>query len=141
MTANQLSKKFLIWWQEQNPDGKIYRNNAGSAKRSKTYVKFGIPPKGGADWIAFIPKQIIKFQDEFSRITSSFLTVQFYEIKTKNDKISPEQKQFFDMITNMGGEVFIVREIPISIKEHASFYNKHFINCTDEFFLEKWSIK
>jgi len=147
MTANELSKRFLIWFQQNNPEAKIYRNNAGCVKTEKGFVRYGIPNKGGADWIAFVPKK-----NYFGK--SKFLSVEFYEIKTAKDKMSKDQIGFANMIAEMGGNYFIVHEINIKNKskmrtiesldcvlnnkrdnpESPNFVIKH------GFYLEKWSL-
>lgn len=113
MTANNLSKHFLLYWQKQNPDGRIYRNNSGATKTaSGGFIRFGIPFKGGPDFIAFLPKQVFySVKDQQWSESKYILTAEFYEIKTKNDRMSKEQKQFADLITGMGGNYYVVNEI------------------------------
>jgi hypothetical protein len=142
MKANELSKLFLIWWQKENPEGKIYRNNAGCFQaRSKTWVRYGIPNKGGSDFIAFLPKE---YNDFYS---TKYLMPQFYEIKTKNDRMSKDQIKFADMIVNMGGDYFIVHEYHDTRKEWSRDVEigKRILSTdnisTKDFWIEKWSIK
>jgi hypothetical protein len=145
MTTSELTEKFLLWFQEKYPDARIYRNNTGIAWRhlntgGKVPVKFGIPlPQGkgkaggGPDWIAFMSM--------FSKCGECGgapigLSVMFFEIKLKNHKMSKEQKKFADLMTSLGGEYFIVKEIKnswtlIKWQKQDNFcqdYNcKHFI--------------
>jgi hypothetical protein len=152
MTANQLSQKFLKWFQAEYPEARIYRNNAGIAKRGKQAVKFGIPNRGGADFIAFVPYEDFNCYEECSDFKSdfktycktickkfsNFLIVEFYEIKTAKDKMSKDQIKFADMITEMGGDYFIVKEIGDNPRNDLidSFVGQGYL-----FFIEKWSTK
>ena len=116
MTSKTLSELFLSWWQAENPEGRIYRNNTGVCwneyKGVIRPVAYGIPapkigktrkdkPKGGrgTDYIGFKP-------------LSNLILAEFYEIKTINDKISDAQKRFYRVITGMGGTINIVQELP-----------------------------
>lgn len=130
MNANNLSKIFLKWWQEQNPEGRIYRNNAGAVHLKKRFIRYGIPPQGGADFIAFVPEILEGYK---------YLIVQFYEIKTKNDRMSKEQIKFANMIVNMGGEYFIVHE-NIFIHRNDCAIGNH-PNSEQKFYIEKWIVK
>jgi len=100
MTANDLSQKFLKWFQSEYPEARIYRNNAGIAKRGKQIVKFGIPNSGSPDYLAFIPDHKTKT-----------LRVDFIEIKTINDKLSIKQKQFAKLIKSIYGKYYIINEL------------------------------
>ena len=127
MTANELSKRFLKWFQENNPESRIFRNNAGCFKtEAGQWVRYGIPNAGGSDFIAFVPFVPVVKETCHGKCTHSFLTVQFYEIKTLKDKMSAAQIKFADLICKMGGEYFIVKN-----------------NKDDEllFSIEKWSPK
>lgn len=136
MTANKLSKLFLKWFQEQNPEAKIYRNNSGTIRRKNQMIHFGTPNKGGADFIAFVS---IRTGD----INNDYLSVEFYKIKTAKDKMLKEQIKFANMITNMGGEYFIVHELKLNEieKDHLVIRecDKHLI--IKDFYIEKWSVK
>jgi hypothetical protein len=107
MTTKKLTEQFLIWFQKNNQDGRIYRNNTGMMQKGKRFVKFGIPlTGGGSDFIAFLPV----FRVDESGFVHKILISQFYELKLKKDKMSKKQIDFANLITGMGGDYFIVKE-------------------------------
>jgi hypothetical protein len=142
MTANELSKRFLKWWQEQNPSGRIFRNNSGTAwnvdKNGKKYpVRFGLY-KGSSDFVAFAPIEEHSILD--IKIGISMRT-EFYEIKTAKDKMSKDQIKFANMITSLGGDYFIVHESNTKQQMGLAEIGIKFNLCTEWFYLEKWQIK
>jgi hypothetical protein len=120
MTANNLSQKFLAWFQLQNPDAIIYCNNAGKFKINGRWISFG---EGGSDFIAFMPYEVDCGLNN-SAYCRKGIEVQFYKIKTAKDKMSKSQINFANMIIEMGGDYYIVHEM---------------LDCKD-FCLEKWRI-
>lgn len=141
MTSKTLSEFFLIHWQAENPQGRIYRNNTGVAwytnkDESLRPVAYGIPaPKigkkpakdadnkdktkakggGGTDYIGFKPFVIPSNDGDFLNVNihvTGVIIAEFYEIKTINDRISEDQKRFYRVITGMGGKINIVQELP-----------------------------
>ena len=146
MMANELSKRFLLWFQKENPGARIYRNNRGVAKDQKgNYIRFGIPaPAGkndnlkGSDFIAFIPISLFVYGGNLE----NRLTVQFYEIKTAKDALKKGQINFFNMMTEMGAECFVVNEIDcfkgVSVNIKTKKETEYKLN---DFFVEKWSLK
>lgn len=113
MTTKKLTEEFLIWFQKNYPDARIYRNNTGIAwkedKNGKKYpVKFGIPlPQGkgkgggGNDWISFHP--LIKIHP--------VCIAKFWEIKLKKDTIKENQKIWYRQAKKLYAKVYIVKEI------------------------------
>ena len=142
MRQKDLEPYFLSYFQKRYKEGRIYRNNSGMAWRidrnGKKYpVKFGIPlPQGrgegggGPDYIAFIPTD---YYDPWDGIGTILIT-KFYEIKTKNDKISTNQINFANQIIEMGGEYFIVHE------NHKKFnqQEKDIIYSDEIIIIERW---
>lgn len=145
MNATDLSKHFLLWFQKEYPDARIYRNNTGVAwypagNGKSRPVAYGIPLPvigrgknkkkkggGGPDFIAFV-KKINVHENGF---VENILTAEFYEVKTKKDKMSKVQKDFSNQIVKMGGNYYIVHEI----KEKRTSWKDQ---C---FYLEKWGVK
>jgi hypothetical protein len=110
MNANTLSKIFLLWFQKNNQQAKIYRNNSGCFKtEAGNWVRYGIPVKGGSDFIAFIPEVLRVLPLSIKVLANA--TCEFYEIKTLKDRMSKDQINFANMICEMGFNYFIVREI------------------------------
>jgi hypothetical protein len=99
MTSTELSKRFLLWFQNEYPTARIYRNNAGCFKtQAGSWVRYGIPNSGSPDFLSFTPD-------------NNILRVDFYEIKTIKDRLSLKQKQFADLIKSMNGKYYIVKEL------------------------------
>ena len=111
MTAAELSELFLAWWQARYPEGRIYRNNTGIATFRRGKVAYGIPPPkggrgkggGGTDYISF---------RSYPAMEGAIICAEFWEIKTLKDVFSKRQKDFYRVITNMGGKINIVQELP-----------------------------
>jgi hypothetical protein len=102
MTHKNLKDKFMLWWQKENPKGRIFDNNTGFAKFGKSLVPYGFPPPiinkkesgGGPDCIA----------------CPGGGDIEFYEVKRFKDRIKKNQKRAAEMCTRLGFKVFIVRE-------------------------------
>jgi hypothetical protein len=142
MTANALSKIFLKWYQENNPDARIFRNNSGAVKTQFGMVRYGLPNKGGADWIALVPVSYIDYDIiDDNLIKKTLLRVDFYEIKTKNDKLSKDQIKFANMVFDMGGRYFIVNENTIENYERCKEKNilTSFYFMNEEFYIKEWN--
>lgn len=106
MKASELSKLFLTWFSIMYPDALIYRNQAGCVKKScGSWIKYGIPPKGSADFISF---HSIDFN--WMGESEKVFIAKFWEVKTKNDIMSDDQKEFADLVTSKGAEYFIIHE-------------------------------
>jgi hypothetical protein len=107
MTANALSKIFLAKIQKYNPNMRIFRNNAGCFKAlSGTWIKYGIPNSGGSDFISFTGIEITS-----DMVGKKLCIADFWEIKSKTDRISLKQKEFFKTVKEiLSGNVYIVNE-------------------------------
>lgn len=148
MTTSDLTKKFLIWFQNEYPDARIWRNNRGAYKIGNRFIRYGFPPGAtksgkklkGLDFIALFPCGYnIKTVDlHITLLRDDFLTIKFYEIKSKTDRLSEGQINFMNMITKMGGECYIVH----ALKKNNDFDTD---NCSyflhQDFYIEKWSVK
>jgi hypothetical protein len=103
MTANELTKKYLAWWQPRNPLGRLWANRTGFLKTldGNRLVPCGVPPPipgrkgsgGGSDLIG-IDRGI-------------FLAC---EIKTIDDTLKKHQADFLSLIIRLGGRSWIVQE-------------------------------
>lgn len=155
MKANELSKHFLWWFQNEYPDARIYRNNAGCFKtQAGNWVRYGIPNKGGSDFIAFVSNSSCNYcQSEICeyKCKITWINAQFYEIKTKNDRMSKDQIKFANQITKMGGDYFIVHENPktinVDVQKGGNISSKKnnnvmslFTSLSLGFYIEKWEL-
>lgn len=151
MKASELSKKFLIWFQNEYPEGKIYRNNRGITTDMKgNWIRYGIPtPTGqgkkeklkGSDYISW---HRIKMPKHPAIPDGKLCISKFWEIKTKNDVLAEGQINFLNMMTEMGADCFVVHELTEELK-HFGFFCPSSLDPDGllklGFYIEKWSVK
>jgi hypothetical protein len=133
MNANNLSKHFLLWFQQEYQDARIHRNNRGMYKIGKRCIRYGIPtPQGkgkdqlkGTDFISFHAEYCIIKGHDGKYFQKKICISKFWEIKTLTDDMAEGQINFLNQYTEMGAECFIVHEI----REKPYFK------------VEKWSVK
>ena len=78
---------------------RLFRNNQGAYKHpSGYYVKYGVCNPGGSDLIGFIPVTVT--ESMVGKKIAVFLAV---EVKTATGKLSPEQKNFLQVVNASGG--------------------------------------
>lgn len=81
-----------------------WRNNVGALKDKKGRpVRYGLC-KGSSDWIGFYPVKIT--QDMVGKVIAVFTAI---ECKADKGIVSPEQKNFLDVIRKHGGISGIAR--------------------------------
>jgi hypothetical protein len=96
MNHDTLQKLFIKWFQENHPEARILENRSGKARINKElWIPYGMPSTGGgSDLMAFYPGGV----------------TEFYEVKTKDDIMRPDQIKWANCVTGLGFKYFIVRE-------------------------------
>ena len=97
--ANTLEKIIKI---AHTPRGRLLRNNVGAAKVGNRFIKYGLG-KGSSDLIGWTTVEITP--DMVGQKVAVFTAV---EIKTVNDRSSPEQRNFIEQVHKAGGLAGIV---------------------------------
>jgi hypothetical protein len=108
MTSNELTKKFLAWWQPLNPNSRLWPNRTGFfiSIDGKRKIPCGIPPPipgrkntgGGSDLIG---------------ISATGIWIA-REIKTINDTLKKHQADFLSLVKSRGGDAALVWENPLN---------------------------
>lgn len=96
MTHGDLQDIFILWFQENYPESRIFINHSGKAKiNKKIWIPYGMPcTGGGSDLVAFRPGGI----------------TEFYEVKTKKDTLHPDQIRWANLVVGLGFDYFVVKE-------------------------------
>ena len=124
MTEKQLQQKILKIL-GSNPVFRLFRNNVGNAWMGRLYdsfrdknfiglhnprrVQFGLCP-GSSDLIGL--KKITITPDMIGKEIAQFVSI---EIKSKKGKLTKEQKNWQEMVKNMGGlavNIYDIDDIP-----------------------------
>ena len=107
MTHGELRVKFINYHQEKWPDRRLFDNRTGWAKFRGQHVPYGIPTplKGKRKKAGGGGPDTISFGNE-----GGFFTAWFFELKTINDDMRPNQKYFADSMVSKGAKYFIVKE-------------------------------
>jgi hypothetical protein len=79
-------------------DVKLWRNNRGVAQYGEQLVRYGVGPKGGADWIGY--KQVYVTQAMVGKSLAVFVAI---EAKRPGAKTRDDQQAFLDMVKTAGG--------------------------------------
>lgn len=93
MTESQLQDKIRLAL-GRIPGLCLWRNNCGVAEIKGYKVRFGVASPGGADLIGIYKGRFVAL-----------------EIKTETGRQTPEQKQFEQLVTKLGGVYRIVRSV------------------------------
>jgi len=109
MTHAELSEVFKRYHQETWPERRIFPNRSGVAVYGKSLVPYGIPAPllgkkkkaggGGSDFISLGPE-------------GGYFTAWFFEVKTLNDTMKPNQRRWAKWVVSQGGKYWIVKEQP-----------------------------
>jgi hypothetical protein len=95
MTEANLIKKYLL---DLPPNKRLFRNNVGLATTANGHaIKYGLC-KGSSDLIGWTSLEITP--DMVGKKIAIFTAV---ELKTKNVKLSTEQRNFLQQVTDAGG--------------------------------------
>jgi hypothetical protein len=97
--ANTLEKLIKI---AHTPRGRLLRNNVGATKVGNRFIKYGLG-KGSSDLIGWTTVEITP--DMVGQKVAVFTAV---ELKTVNDRSSPEQRNFVQRVHDAGGLAGIV---------------------------------
>lgn len=120
MTESTIGKELQLIFSKLKGINRIFRNNNGTAYQGQTIqlrngdiliknprvIRFGLGV-GTGDYIGFVQKKIT-----MADIGSTFLVFTNVEIKTKNGKLSTEQKNFDGFIKSNGGLSFVFNHLP-----------------------------
>lgn len=79
-------------------DVKLWRNNRGVAQYGNLTVKYGVGPKGGADWLGY--KRVYVTQAMVGTSLAVFVAI---EAKRPGVKTRDDQQAFLDMVKAAGG--------------------------------------
>lgn len=96
MNHKDLQTLFILDFQRDNPEARIIINRSGKERVSKKiFIPYGFPPGGsGPDLIALYPGAVTKY----------------FEVKTLDDVMRPDQIKFANFLVSMGFEYYVVRE-------------------------------
>lgn len=79
-------------------DVELWRNNRGVAQYGNQLVKYGVGPKGGADWLGY--KQVYVTQAMVGTSLAVFVAI---EAKRPGAKTRDDQQAFLDKVKAAGG--------------------------------------
>lgn len=125
MTESEKAIQNQVLLEASRLGARVFRNNVGSAwmgdavrhadgtvviKHARRVV-FGIPGEGGADLLGWYP-YVVKPQD-VGRQVALFTAL---EIKKIDGRVTPEQRQFLEIVAAAGGIAGVVRN-PLELRE------------------------
>lgn len=89
------------------PDLRLFRNNTGSLPDPRTGrpVQFGLA-RGSADLIGI--RQVTITPDMVGQSIGQFVSL---EVKTPTGRLTPQQRQWLDLIHRLGGHAGVVRSV------------------------------
>ena len=111
MTHSELQNLFLKYHQEKWPERRAFKNPTGYAKYnyggSVQFVPYGLPSpiKGRRKKAGGGGSDLVSLGSE-----NNVLSIWFFEIKTKNDKLRSNQKFWRDWVIKNDGKYIVVKE-------------------------------
>lgn len=84
---------------KHHPAVKLYRNNRGVAQYGNQLVRYGVGPKGGADWIGYV--SVVITPEMVGTKIAQFAAV---EAKRPGEKADENQQTFIDGVKAAGGK-------------------------------------